>query len=149
MLTEPQPIPVGQEPPPLRPTSRNGRPPAPARDPGHQGEAKGKPACRKTAGRFAVLNAFVDLTAGGLTRSEILVWLLLYRDTRDGTARTSQTDLARRGRLGKRTVGLAVRKLERKGLLRIVYRGGLNRGPSRYAVLPLERNRGLAQPIAP
>lgn len=107
------------------------------------------PVRRRTAGRFTVLNDFLDVTMGTLPRSQIIVWLLLYRDTRDGIARTSQADLARRGRLGRRTVGLAIRVLGQKGLLRVVYRGGLNRGPSRYMALPLRPCKEPAQAAAP
>lgn len=90
MIHDPQPIPVGSEPPPLRPSPNgsNGRP-SRHRD---TGNAKGKPARRKTADRFRVLNAFVDFTLAELTRNEIAVWLVLYRDTRDGMARTSHAE---------------------------------------------------------
>ncbi len=133
MIHDPQPIPVGQEPPPLRsPASGNGQPPR------HQDaeEAKGKPAQRKTADRFRVLNAFVDFTLADLTRNEIAVWLVLYRDTREGTARTSQADLARRAGISDRTVRRAIKRLEAAGLLKAAYRGGFRRGPSRYVVRP-------------
>jgi hypothetical protein len=124
------PIPVGQEPPPLRPS--NGR------LPGHRDTAKRKAGRRKTGDRFAVLNAFVDFTLAGLTRNEIAVWLVLYRDTQpDGTARTSQADLARRAGTSDRTVRNVLRGLTGKGLVRIVYRGGIGRGPSRYRIRPL------------
>ena len=98
------------------------------------GKSKRKPKHHKTAGRFAVLNAFVDVVAGELIRSDILVWFILFRDTRNGTALTSQADIARRANLSVRTVGTAVRRLAKRGLLVVVYRGGLNRGPSRYRV---------------
>lgn len=137
MVGAPKPIPVGQEPPPLRPSpAPNGCNSRPARHQGHNGKAKGKPARRK-GDRFAVLNAFVDFTLAGLTRNEIATWLVLYRDTRDGTARTSQADIARRAGVSDRTVRNAIRHLASKGLLRVVYRGGIGRGPSRYHVRPL------------
>lgn len=140
MVAEPKPIPVGQEPPPLRPSpspnGRNGRPPA--RHQGDQEEAKGKPARHWTGDRFAVLNAFVDFTAGTLTRAEVLVWLILYRDTkRDGTARTSQADLARRAGVNLATVKRAVVGLRRRRLVTRVAKGNLRRGPSVYRVYPL------------
>lgn len=139
MVGEPRPIPVGQEPPPLRPSpspnGANGRPLA--RHQGHNGKAKGKPARRK-GDRFAVLNAFVDCTLAGLTRNEIAVWLVLYRDTKpDGTARTSQADLARRAGTSDRTVRRALDGLGRWGLLKVKYRGGIGRGASVYRVRPL------------
>jgi hypothetical protein len=43
-----------------------------------------------------------DFTLSALTRAEIAVCLLLWRDTKsDGTAQTSQADLARRAQLVK------------------------------------------------
>ena len=126
-------------------TTGNGHPPIldgcavlPPMEPalGGQTEPKRKPNHGKTGNRFAVLNAFVDTAAGKLTRSEILVWLVLYRDTRNGVAGTSQADIARRAHVTGRTVRRAIRKLEERRLLVLVYRGGLNRGPSRYRVLP-------------
>jgi hypothetical protein len=129
--------------PPLRPSpSANGtigrHSQGPARHQGHHDKAKGKPARRETAARFAVLNAFVDFALAGMARNEIAVWLVLYRDTKpDGTARTSQADLARRNGTSDRTVRRALGRLETAGLLKVVYRGGFRRGQSRYRVGPL------------
>jgi len=95
----------------------------------------GKANRKATANRFGVLNEFVDCSLAGLSKTELIVWFTLYRDTRNGTARTSQTDLARRGGVSVRAVQYATRRLEKRGLLRCVYRGGLNRGPSRWQVL--------------
>jgi len=135
---EPQPIPVGQEPPPLhRPPPRNGS--TPTRHQGHQREAKGKTARQKTGSRFAVLNAFVDAGMAGLSRVEIGTWLVLYRDTRDGTACTSEESIAARVGCSKRAVVTAVGRLRRRGLLVQVFKGGINRGPSRYRVLPIPK----------
>ena len=91
---------------------------------------------RNAAGRFQTLNAFVDVSIAELCRGDIAVWLILFRDTRNGTARTGQTDIARRAGMSVRGVAKCLRRLESAGLLRVVYRGGLNRGPSRYRVLP-------------
>jgi hypothetical protein len=129
--------------PPMDPPTR--RPSTPAGHQGDRGKAKHPkdtpPARRKTGGRFGVLNAFVDLTAGGLTRSEILVWLILFRDTKpNGLARTSQADLARRAQANVATVKRAVKGLRRRGLLDVVFRGSLRRGPSVYRVHPLARD---------
>lgn len=100
-----------------------------------QADPKRKPNRRKTGNRFAVLNTFVDTAAGGLTRSEILVWLVLYRDTRNEIAQTSQADIARRAKISSRTVRYAIGRLIGRGMLTLVYRGGINRGPSKYQVL--------------
>ena len=108
--------------------------------------------CRKTAAnRFAVLNEFVDCSLAGLSKVELMVWLVLYRDTRNGTARTSQADIARRGGVSVRAVQYATSRMERRGLLRCVYRGGLNRGPNRWRVLPAAskpRARNAGRPSA-
>lgn len=97
------------------------------------------PARRSGRGeRFAVLNAFVDASLAGLTGAEAKVWLVLFRDAKaaTGTARTGQTDLARRAGLSRRAVQCALGKLESKGLIGLVRRGRLNGGPSIYRLHP-------------
>jgi DNA-binding MarR family transcriptional regulator len=87
--------------------------------------------------RFELLNAFVDTGMADLSRGELAVWLILYRDTkRDGTARTSLDDLARRGGMNRQTASRAVGRLARRNMLRVIRRGGLNCGPSTYCVFP-------------
>jgi hypothetical protein len=127
-------IPVGGEPPPMdgRGRSSNGRHRTQS---GDRGRPKGA-----TGERFAVLNAFVDFSLADLTRGEIAIWLVLYRDTRDGTARTSYDNLARRAGLNRRNVGRAVRRLEGRGLVKVVHRGGLRLGISRYCVRGLPKD---------
>jgi hypothetical protein len=89
----------------------------------------------KPDGRFAVLNGFVDAQLQKLTRAEIAVWLVLYRDTKpDGIARTGQTDLARRVGCDPRTVRRALATLESRGLVEVLTKGRLGAGPSRYRV---------------
>ncbi len=114
---------------------------SPSARPPDRGKPKGKAGAKAKAGeRFAVLNAFVDFALAHLSRGEIAVWLVLFRDTRDGTARTSYDDLARRGGLNRRNVGRAIRRLEARGLLKTVHRGGLRRGASRYRVRGLPKD---------
>lgn len=137
MITEPTPIPVGQEPPPLRP-SPNGANGRPERRQGN-GRAKGKPARRKAADRFAVLNAFVDVGMAGLSRVEMATWLVLYRDTRDGTACTCMESIATRVGCSKRAVVEAVKRLRRRGLLIRVCKGNNLRGPSVYRLWPVPK----------
>jgi hypothetical protein len=87
--------------------------------------------------RFQLLNAFVDGGMSDLSRAELAVWLTLYRDTkRDGTARASLDDLARRGGMDRQTASRAVGRLGRRKMLQVLRRGGLNRGPSVYRVFP-------------
>lgn len=101
------------------------------------GDAKGNRNRRRTRGRFDVLNGFVDAGMAGLSRAELAAWLVLYRDTRNGTARTSAGDIARRAGLSRRAVTTALASLRGRGLLTLVYRGGLNRGPSIYRAHPV------------
>lgn len=99
----------------------------------NRGERKGK-RFGQSAGRFQLLNAFVDFTMKGLSRNEIAVWLALFRDSKQGIARTSQADIARRMGMSDRTVRRAIRQLEKQDLLFVVYRGRLGCGPSSYRV---------------
>jgi hypothetical protein len=70
-------------------------PPALYRRP--QTTAKRKTSKRESRLRFETLNGFVDSRMADLSRAELAVWLILFRDTkRDGTARASLDDLARR-----------------------------------------------------
>ena len=130
---EPRIIPVGAELPPMEP--RPGRSHKPT--PGKANEPKGKTGMRSAGERFRTLNNFVDFTLADLSRAEIAVWLILYRDTRDGTARTGMADLARRAGCSRRHIVRAVLRLEKLGLLKVVHRGGFRRGASRYRVNPL------------
>jgi hypothetical protein len=101
---------------------------------------KGKAGKGQTGQRFRVLNDFVDFTLADLNRAEIAVWLILYRDTRDGSARTSMSDLARRAGCSRRNVVRAVQHLEKQRLLKVIYRGGFHKGSSRYCVRPLSKS---------
>ena len=122
-------IEVGNEPPPMLTAEEKER-------------KAGKPSKPKgpAKGRFREINTFADFSLASLDRAEIAVWLLLWRDTKDGTARTSQADIARRAGITDRSVRRAVATLERKGLLIVAYRGGLNRGLSVYRVRPLGKD---------
>ncbi len=132
--------------PPMEPPPEGPPPARRSKTPSNGGRdrPKGK------SGRFAILNTFLDFTLATLGRNEIAVWLLLYRDTKpEGTARTSIADLARRAGVSKRTALRNVAALERRGLLRIVHRGGLNRGLSIYRVLPLVRESTGDKAVSP
>ena len=98
---------------------------------------KDKPKKRATGERFSTINAFVDCSLAELSRSEALTWLVLWRDTKDGTVRTSIADVARRIGASRRAVIDAVAKLRKRKLLTLVFRGGINRGVSIYRVHPL------------
>lgn len=95
---------------------------------------KGRAGRRMTADRFATVNAFVDCSMPDLSRAEALTWLVLWRDTKNGTARTSATDIARRIGTDRRSVTNALNGLRNRGLLTLAYRGGINRGTNVYRV---------------
>ena len=126
-------LPPGAVLPPLvTPDAGKGGPTRPA---GHKGGRTHARRSRRHSGRFAVLNGFVDARMGTLPRAAALTWVCLWRDTRpDGLARTAVTDLARRIGGDRRTVLRALRLLVDRGLLDVVRRGGLGRGPSAYRV---------------
>jgi hypothetical protein len=134
--TPPRIIPVGEEPPRMD----DGRPAPSNRRNTKEPKGKRESGKAKTGERFRVLNAFVDFSLADLSRAEVAVWLVLYRDTRDGTARTSYDDLARRAGLNRRTVGRALRQLEWRGFVQVVHRGGLRQGVSRYHVRGLPKD---------
>jgi DNA-binding transcriptional ArsR family regulator len=74
--------------------------------------------------RFKVLNDFVDLGLSQLSRSEIAVYLILFRDTKPtGLARTSRTELARRGGMTERQASRALSKLINRGAVHVIRRG--------------------------
>jgi hypothetical protein len=103
---------------------------------------KGKPAKVASASRFTTINSFADFALSDLSRAEIAVWLLLWRDTKpDGLARTSQASLAGRAGIDARTVRRALAALQNRELVTVVRKGSIARGPSTYRV------RGASPPI--
>jgi len=126
---------VGEEPPPLHPT--------PAADRRCRNGKASKPKRNYTsAGRFHCINAFIDATMGMLTPAERAAWLILWRDTKpNGLAETSQASMGRRAGVSDRAIRTALRRLEGMGLITVVHRGSLRRGPSIYRVHPLGRER--------
>lgn len=113
------------DPEPLRPANKE---PTSKRTPQKQ---------RKDAGRWNDLNQFIDITLRGLNRRQLAVWLILFRDARQGIATTSQTDIARRSGLQRPTVSSTIGELEALGLIQTLHQGGLNRGMSKYRVLAI------------
>ncbi len=100
---------------------------------------KERPKKRATGDRFATINAFVDCSLADLTRAEALTWFVLWRDTKDGTVRTSAADIARRIGVTRRAVTDALAGLRKRGLLTLIHRGGMNRGVSVHRVQPLTK----------
>lgn len=124
---------VGEEPPAMEAVKPARKPSAKTAMPAIK---RAKKPSAKTADRFKVINAFADFTMAKLNRAEIAVWLLLWRDTRNGLARTSQAYLARRAGCCVRQVTRAIKTLRANGLLAVDYQGGLDRSVSIYRVEP-------------
>jgi DNA-binding transcriptional ArsR family regulator len=132
-LTPSRVLPPGAVLPPLvTPDAGTGAPTRPAGRKGGKTHAR-RP--RRRSGRFDTVNGFVDGVMGTLPRAAALTWVCLWRDTKpDGLARAAVADMARRIGGDRRTVLRALRLLGKRGLLDVVRRGGLGRGPSTYRV---------------
>jgi DNA-binding MarR family transcriptional regulator len=91
---------------------------------------------RYTLERFQVLNDFVDHGLADLSRSEIGVYLILWRDTKPtGLARTSRTELARRGGMTERQASRALGALARRGAVHVI-RKAVGRRAALYSLYP-------------
>ena len=94
--------------------------------------------------RFRVMRGFVNSTLRTFREREkktvnpqLKCWLVLWNDTdaRTGTARTSIASVAERAGCSERTAKRALAALKSAGLLQVVRKGGLNRGPNEVRVL--------------
>lgn len=85
--------------------------------------------------RFTVLNRFIDESVQLLTNAEAVTWFVLFRDVKpNGSACMAHSQIAEKLGCDRRTVARALKKLEDKGLITVVKRGGLNRGSNVYRV---------------
>ncbi len=75
--------------------------------------------------RWMVFNRLIDFDQRHLTDSEFRVLLTLFRDSKNGIARTAQSDLAKRTGKCRGTIVRAIKKLVDKGFVEIVTQGGL------------------------
>jgi hypothetical protein len=104
-----------------------------ARDAGQDGRGFGQPTRRRggstrqeptssrgTNERWRTLNTFVDLVARHLSPVEIAVWMVLFRDCRDGTVKASQRNLASRSGASERSSVRAMRRLRDTWLVEVV-----------------------------
>ncbi len=79
---------------------------------------------RHLARRFERFNEFVDVGLAMLSRSGAFVYLILFRDTKpSGLARTSRTELARRGGMTERQASRALQALIQRGVVQVIRRG--------------------------
>ena len=125
-------LPPGVTMPPLPSPAAEGADARPRAKAARSGQPRGR---QRHPGRFDTLNDFVDARMGSLSRGASLVWLCLWRDTKpNGLARTGVEDLAERIGSDRSTVLRALRVLVDEGLIDVVRRGGIGRGPSVYRV---------------
>ena len=75
--------------------------------------------------RWTHFNRLIDFEQRHLSDSEFRVLLTLFRDSKNGIARTAQSDLARRTGKCRGTVVRAIKKLVEKGFIEIARQGGL------------------------
>ena len=95
---------------------------------------KDTPAGHRKGDRWAAFNQFVDGSLRDTSEAELRVWLVLFRDVRNGLARTGMTDIAKRAGLSRRGVVKAVAGLKRRRLIEVVARGSVNGSPNVYRV---------------
>jgi biotin operon repressor len=98
--------------------------------------AQGRKLAQASGKRWRMLNAFIDAGGADLRPNDWRLWLVLFRDAKGDTARTSQKYVARRLNLDRKTVGRAVKRLQAAGLLDVLHRGGFRRAPSTYRLRP-------------
>lgn len=87
--------------------------------------------------RWKMLNTFIDTTASSLSKTDAMVWMVLFRDTQGKVATTAQSYIASRLNISRRTVVRSLDRLKRLGLINIVSNGGLNGRMNKYIVQAL------------
>jgi len=89
----------------------------------------------RQAGRFRVLNDFVDVKMKNISSKAASAWLVLYRDTKpNGLARTGLADLAKRMGCSVATAKRAIRELKKNNLMSVEVYGRPGRGPNVYKI---------------
>lgn len=99
------------------------------------GRSAGRPA-RKSPDRWATLNEFVDVIAPAITKTESLVWLLLFRNARHGVVETSERTIASALQIQRTSAGRALRGLVECGLVWSIYKSIAKGVPSKYGLHP-------------
>jgi DNA-binding transcriptional regulator LsrR (DeoR family) len=62
------------------------------------------------------------------------VWLILFRDVRDGLARAGMSDIARRAGLSRRGVVKAIDGLKKRRMIEVAVRGSVNGSTNAYRI---------------
>ena len=87
---------------------------------------------KEVGNRWQMLNEFIDVTLRDLRPAEAKVWMVLFRDSRNGISKVAQTHIAERCGITRESVSRAIKELEQRELVRTVRHGGVNRGLSWY-----------------
>jgi hypothetical protein len=89
--------------------------------------------------RFERLNAFVDYGAddAGLKPLTRLVWLVLYRHTRDDKVTVGIDILVKGTGLKRRAIQYALQELTEKRFLKTIRKGGLGKGLTTRRIAPI------------
>lgn len=79
-------------------------------------------------------NLYKRWVAQHLSSSEQLVWQMMMNDTKPGTATVDSSHLwiARRMRMGRPTVSVAIKKLEKLGLVKQTRKGGARQPKGKF-----------------
>lgn len=85
-------------------------------------EIRDKGKKRKAGERFATLNAFTDATMRTLTPAQIAVWVILFRNERNGTTSRSVRQIATDGGLSLSGAHQSLASLIEAGLVEILQR---------------------------
>lgn len=92
------------------------------------------------AERWRILNNFVDFTLRELlkhrktTTLDMAVWLVLYRESKNGTACVSQRQIGQVLGIRPNTINKAIKRLEQAGLVKVVKEGRYPKRSARYRV---------------
>lgn len=84
--------------------------------------------------RWAMFNDFVDGGMAGLTRAEMAVWFVIFRDTRNRSTQISMKHISNRAGCSVQSVGAAVKKLCSLKRLKRTVKGSIFGGASRYEI---------------
>jgi hypothetical protein len=85
-------------------------------------------------GRWQTFNTFIDAVARNLSPVDIAVWMILFRDCRNGTVEASNRDIVRRSGCSLRAVVDAMKRLRAAGLIDAVRLSRHKGEPSLYAL---------------
>lgn len=111
---------------------RNG----PPRSAGSSKANRGNGKTKSTAGRFQVLNQFVDQSARLVSYKSQSVWLVLFRETKpDGLATVSYSQIAEMMGAHRSTALRGLAELKKAGLAEVIKKGNSQENrPSTYRI---------------